>query len=68
MSFFSLVRCINDHWISAGVAAAPPPTWYPVKGVNFSALCLTVVFHARRVTSGFRFGTAGSAMNCTLHF
>ncbi|KAH9497111.1 hypothetical protein DERF_013119 [Dermatophagoides farinae] len=69
-------------WIPAGVAAAPPPclvssqrwgrlrrppTWHPVKGVNFNASCLTVGFYARRVASGLRFGTAGSAITCALH-
>ncbi|KAH9527406.1 hypothetical protein DERF_001423 [Dermatophagoides farinae] len=44
-----------------------PPAWYPVKGVNFNASCLTVGFYARRVASGLRFGTAGSAITCALH-
>ncbi|KAH9518144.1 hypothetical protein DERF_008762 [Dermatophagoides farinae] len=44
-----------------------PPTWHPVKGVNFNASCLTVGFYARRVASGLRFGTAGSAITCALH-
>ena len=44
-----------------------PPAWYPAKGVNFNASCLTVGFYARRVASGLRFGTAGSAITCALH-
>ncbi|KAH9512092.1 DNA topoisomerase 2-binding protein 1 [Dermatophagoides farinae] len=47
--------------------AAPPPAWHPAKGVNFNASCLTVDFYARRFASGFRFGTAGSAMTCVLY-
>ncbi|KAH9501067.1 hypothetical protein DERF_011936 [Dermatophagoides farinae] len=44
-----------------------PPAWYPAKGVYFNASCLTVGFYARRVASGLRFGTAGSAITCALH-
>ncbi|KAH9522166.1 hypothetical protein DERF_005765 [Dermatophagoides farinae] len=62
-------------WIPAGVAAAPPPllgtqpkvSILDAKGVNFNASCLTVDFYARRFASGFRFGTAGSAMTFVLY-
>ena len=56
------------NWIPAGGdGCAAPPTWHPVKGVNFNASCLTVDFYARRFASGFRFGTAGSAMTFVLY-
>ena len=56
------------NWIPAGGdGCAAPPAWHPAKGVNFNASCLTVDFYARRVASGLRFGTAGSAITCALH-
>ncbi|KAH9528845.1 hypothetical protein DERF_002760 [Dermatophagoides farinae] len=55
-------------WIPAGGdGCAAPPAWHPAKGVNFNASCLTVDFYARRFASGFRFGTAGSAMTFVLY-